>query len=223
LPTQTFFNLPQGKQKRVMDAALAEFAAKPFHNASVASIVEAADIPRGSFYQYFEDLEDLYLHLFEIIGKKKRLYMQEVVSEKKGAMNQIRSLYSAGLQFARDHPKLASLGIRFFREDRSFRRRLIAGFEESSMQFLQDMLISGQEAGEIDPAVDAETAAFVLHSLNVDVVDHYLEGPHSAEELIHESSEYLSLVNSVLYIIEQGLIHDDECGGGQLRNQEAGG
>ena len=61
MPKETFFNLPEVKRGAILDAALEEFAAYPYDQASVNRIVARAGIPKGSFYQYFENKKDLYL------------------------------------------------------------------------------------------------------------------------------------------------------------------
>lgn len=60
MPTSTFFNLRPEKQERLLTAAAREFAAQPFHEASINSMIRAAGIPRGSFYMYFRDKEELF-------------------------------------------------------------------------------------------------------------------------------------------------------------------
>ena len=63
MPTQTFFRLPSEKRERLTEAAWEEFTRVPFSEASINRIIRGAQIPRGSFYQYFEDKEDLFVHL----------------------------------------------------------------------------------------------------------------------------------------------------------------
>ena len=72
---QTFLNLPLDKQERILDAAKKEFTRASLKDASVANIIKDAKIPRGSFYQYFDDLEDIYYYILEIHSKdiKQRL------------------------------------------------------------------------------------------------------------------------------------------------------
>jgi len=60
LPKQTFFNLPEDKRQHLIEAVKQEFARAPLYEASIANIVKIADIPRGSFYQYFQDKEDAF-------------------------------------------------------------------------------------------------------------------------------------------------------------------
>ena len=59
MPTETFLHLPEEKRKRITDAAIQEFSRVPLEEASIANIVKNAEIPRGSFYQYFDDKVDL--------------------------------------------------------------------------------------------------------------------------------------------------------------------
>lgn len=63
MPTQTFFRLPEQKRERLIEAAWKEFSAVRFAEASINRIVQSALIPRGSFYQYFEDKEDVFFLL----------------------------------------------------------------------------------------------------------------------------------------------------------------
>lgn len=46
-----------------MDAAWEEFTTVRFSDASINKIIRAANIPRGSFYQYFTDKDDLFAYL----------------------------------------------------------------------------------------------------------------------------------------------------------------
>ncbi|WP_282709251.1 TetR family transcriptional regulator [Ligilactobacillus sp. Marseille-Q7487] len=62
MPKQTFFNISPEKKQRLLAAACKEFSQVSFNDASINRIIKEAQIPRGSFYQYFEDKQDLYLY-----------------------------------------------------------------------------------------------------------------------------------------------------------------
>ena len=67
--TETFLRLPEEKRKRFLDAAWEEFVSVSKADASINQIVRRAGIPRGSFYQYFTDKEELFGYLMEhVIG-----------------------------------------------------------------------------------------------------------------------------------------------------------
>lgn len=67
MPTDTFFRLPEEKRTRILEGAWSEFTAVPYAEASINRIVQTSRIPRGSFYQYFEDKNDLFLTLIDEI------------------------------------------------------------------------------------------------------------------------------------------------------------
>lgn len=84
MPKQTFFHLSIDKQDILIKAAKKEFSRVPLHEASIANIIKSAGIPRGSFYQYFKDKEDLFFFLLKKIGIKNNERFKEKLREKKG-------------------------------------------------------------------------------------------------------------------------------------------
>ncbi len=70
MPTSTFFNLPPPKREKLLCAAIAEFARKPYGEVSINRIIQAAEIPRGSFYQYFADKTDLFRYVLRCYGEQ---------------------------------------------------------------------------------------------------------------------------------------------------------
>lgn len=88
MPTERFFNLPKEKQKRIIQASLAEFARVPFEEISINQIIQEAGIPRGSFYQYFEDKMDLQTFLLGDFRKCLEEKVEEYLIGKKGDLFQ---------------------------------------------------------------------------------------------------------------------------------------
>ncbi len=78
MPKQTFYNLSQEKQKKIIDAAKSEFSKNGFYDASINKIIKDAGIPRGSFYQYFETKEDLFLYLF---GQCVEVFREDITAQ----------------------------------------------------------------------------------------------------------------------------------------------
>lgn len=70
MPTTTFFNLPPPKREKLLRAAVAEFARRPCGEVSINRIIQAAEIPRGSFYQYFADKTDLFRHVLRCYDRQ---------------------------------------------------------------------------------------------------------------------------------------------------------
>ena len=61
----TFARIPGQKQQRILDAAIAEFAANGFAGANINRIARQAGISIGAMYKYFRSKEDLYLTIIE--------------------------------------------------------------------------------------------------------------------------------------------------------------
>ena len=65
MPKETFFNLKEAKRDKIEKALINEFSRVSFEQASISNIVSEAEIPRGDFYQYFEDKEDAIKYVIE--------------------------------------------------------------------------------------------------------------------------------------------------------------
>lgn len=72
MPTSTFFNLPPPKREKLLRAAVTEFARRPCGEVSINRIIQLAEIPRGSFYQYFSDKTDLFRHVLRCYDRQLR-------------------------------------------------------------------------------------------------------------------------------------------------------
>lgn len=81
--TETFLRLPEEKRNRFLDAAWEEFTTTPVQDVSINKIVRRARIPRGSFYQYFSDKDDLFSYLHQIV-------LKHLISEYRGIMIQAK-------------------------------------------------------------------------------------------------------------------------------------
>ncbi len=54
-----FAKLAPEQQQRILQAAIDEFSAHGFHDASLNQVIEAAGISKGSLYYYFDGKDDL--------------------------------------------------------------------------------------------------------------------------------------------------------------------
>lgn len=69
MPKDLFYTISADKRQKIYDASMEEFSTRLFNEASINQIIKKADISRGSFYQYFNDKEDLYFYILENIIK----------------------------------------------------------------------------------------------------------------------------------------------------------
>lgn len=67
-----------------MAAAKVEFSRAVFAKASISNIIELAGVPRGSFYQYFEDKQDIFFYLLETDGQRFADSFKEIIEAHQG-------------------------------------------------------------------------------------------------------------------------------------------
>ncbi|MCI8632903.1 MAG: TetR/AcrR family transcriptional regulator [Lachnospiraceae bacterium] len=65
MPKERFLNLPDEKRRRICQAAYEELLRVSYDQLSINQIIRRADISRGSFYQYFQDKDDLLAYMMK--------------------------------------------------------------------------------------------------------------------------------------------------------------
>ena len=86
MPSATFFRLPEEKRQRLIDACWEELTQVRFADVSINRIIAAARIPRGSFYQYFEDKEDLIRYLLEDLRQYFTTLLRNILVDRKSVV-----------------------------------------------------------------------------------------------------------------------------------------
>lgn len=76
MPKKTFFNLPEEKRQAIIDAAYDIFIEHDYKDINIRMLAKAFHISLGSFYQYFDDKDELYLYLVTAVEKK--IYAKEI-------------------------------------------------------------------------------------------------------------------------------------------------
>ena len=84
MPKSTFYNLNEEKREKIKKALKKEFTKHTFEKASISNIIEEAKIPRGSFYQYFEDKEDALKYIIEDFVNDEKEKIKELLIQNKG-------------------------------------------------------------------------------------------------------------------------------------------
>ena len=178
MPKETFFNLPEAKRKAILDAALEEFAAYPYDQASVNRIVARAGIPKGSFYQYFENKKDLYLYLLQQSGEVKFAYLTPILNDPAGRdfFTLLRDLYAAGIQFAVENPRYAALGKRLMASRGTpIYAEVMEANTAAASEFFESLLRAAIEQGEVRADIDVPMFAHLIAGMNTLLLEYYLE------------------------------------------------
>ena len=84
MPKETFYNLNEEKKEKIEKAIINEFSRNSFEKASISNIIEEAKIPRGSFYQYFDDKEDAVRYIIEKFMNIQKQRIEAIIHQNKG-------------------------------------------------------------------------------------------------------------------------------------------
>lgn len=165
MPTSTFFNLPEEKRRRVVDAAIEEFSVYTYEQASIARIIQYASIPRGSFYQYFSDKKDLYFYLLEMIGNGKRKKLMPIMSRRQelGFYQTLKEVFQAGIEYMIEFPKYAKIAELFvIYPNQDIIEEFIGKSTSEGLNFYKELLHEGVVSGQLNPQIDIDLMADIL-------------------------------------------------------------
>ncbi len=193
MPKDTFYNLSDEKKKRIFDAAVQEFSTRPFSEASLNKIVKSAGIPWGSFYQYFNDKEDIYLYMLEEIGKekKKMTHYTKDLNPDADFFETVLQKTKASLEFGKFKAEYTMIGMMMEIDNSEF----ITQIRAKSIEKYAQMIERDKERGLIKPEIDSEIVVAMIVTFGLE--EYYRNGL--------DEERYLKKLNDVIKIIKEGI------------------
>jgi len=165
MPRETFFNLADEKREHIVDIAIEEFAEYDYQNVSISRLVQRAGIAKGSFYQYFEDKEDLFRYLLALAAEEKQAFLSEPPPDPQmDIFEYLRWLMHEGLRFEFAHPRLSQVGYRAITGN-GYPPAFIEQFKAQGMAYFRQLVALGKEQGVITPEIDDDLAAFLFNTV----------------------------------------------------------
>jgi AcrR family transcriptional regulator len=209
MPKQTFLNLPDEKRQIIVNAAIDEFAEYGLENASTNRIVANSGISKGSFYQYFEDKQDVFMYLLSILEKEKMEYFS---SKHPPSMNMdtfqyFRWMIKAGMEFNSSHPRMTQAVSRVLLGEGLYYGKDFAGYRDKTAQALSAMINQAIERGEVDPSVDVELAVMVMDTWSNAISTYILNEGMKQKDIMKwvRSPKVQEKIDKLLYVMEYGL------------------
>jgi AcrR family transcriptional regulator len=167
MPKQTFFNLPDEKRQALLEIATDEFAHNSFQSVSISRLVERAGIAKGSFYQYFEDKEDLLFHLLSLASNEKLAFLKDhqPPNPDEGFFTYLEWMFEVGTRFQFAHPQLAMVGYRALYDETGIHSEAMAHLKAGADGYYRELIDLGISLGDIDAGIDRDLAAFILGTM----------------------------------------------------------
>lgn len=189
MPKSTFFNLSEEKRKRIFNAAVKEFAARRFNEASINKIVKEAKIPWGSFYQYFDDKEDIYRYVYTEILRKKRdiLYNTGIVDLNSDVFEICIQSVKASYEWGKANREYNNVGLLV---DIDF-SDVAVELRTMANENLKKLIERDKEKGLIRLEADTELIADMIATL---IVKEYFKTGHSKDLYLRKVSEIINII-----------------------------
>lgn len=197
---ETFTRLSADKKENILFKSHQVFAELGFDGVTVRNIVKAADIPRGSFYQYFDSTLDVFKACLEDISQKKLTFMQPYMSDigNRPFLSVYKILIEKGIDFAMAHPIESKSALILYNTANSELLKIKYEFEEQGVKLLKSLIEKDQASGFMSNYVDATVLARMLYHFNAfDLIEKFKKG--------FTKTELMDYAESFLNIIENGI------------------
>ena len=203
MPKTTFFNLPVEKREKITQVIIDEFYENTYETASINQIVKAAEIAKGSFYQYFEDKNDIYKMTIEICQKEKMDYIEKVNERTRylDDFSVMREIFIAIIKFDIDKPKFSNIMNKFHKTtDLEFRNEILCDLDIDNKYEFKTILQNGIDKGRIYYNVDVELVSFLLENISRNIKEYY-----DIKKMDNRYVNYEGFVNTAIDLIENGI------------------
>lgn len=187
MPKDTFFNLPNEKRDRIIRTAIKEFSKMHYMKVTIDSIVNGARISKGSFYQYFEDKDDIYKYVVNQIGDKKK----QALDDMKGKKEQLQfkeyviELLKVAQNFERKDLELQKLKEKFINEcPQEVRKEVLKNEIPKSYKLFEDVITSYINKGELREDLNVKISAYMITSCLVSLEDYEFNSYNTFIEIL---------------------------------------
>ena len=162
------FNL---RRTEILDAAVKIFAAKGFHNATVAEIAAASGFAIGTLYHFFEGKEQLYTAM--LTEKLGMMYagIRTAVEEETDIVRKIELLIASHFRYVKENAEFCRIFVRsdylsLSEGSAELRKRMRSDYA-LHVSFIEEVMRDGIRAGilkKIDPPLIAVALTGIVNS-----------------------------------------------------------
>lgn len=209
MPKQTFLNLPNEKRKVIVDAAIDEFAEYGLENASTNRIVANSGIAKGSFYQYFEDKQDVFMYLLTILENEKMEFFKtkHPPSKNMDTFQYFRWMIKSGMEFNSAYPRMTQAISRVLLGEGLYYGKTFEDQRQKANKALHMMIEQAIKSGEVDPSVDVELAVMIMETWSNAIGSYILNEGMKQKDIMKwvRSKKTQETIDKLLYVMEYGL------------------
>ncbi len=208
MPKETFFNLSQEKQEKVIRSAISEFLKHGFEKANVGAIAKQAGVAKGSIYQYFENKKELFVFA---VNWSMSLLMNKY--QKNVAMNIDIFTYfyetaAPLLQMLREEREAAVFVQEvFLGKYGSVKDQSMTAMLKAADDFVLKLVQQGKENGSIRRDIDDHTLVLFLVAVSMKLKENLLNKAKSAGDDIIDGGfeKYMCYIKDMMELLKNGM------------------
>lgn len=161
-----FDRISDEKRKRIIDAAIQEFAEKGFSSANINVIAEKAEISIGSMYKYFKSKEDLYLTVVNLGLRYLETALIPIVESRCSLEEKLAMIVEAIFDSASEFDAMNRLYNRFTTESNSeLAGKLARSLETITATAYAGLLEQAKKERVIDSGIHERVFAFCMDNI----------------------------------------------------------
>ncbi len=197
MPKNTFFHLSFEKQTRIIQGAMKAFSDMSYCRVTIDQIVHLADIPKGSFYQYFDNKDDLFVYIFGELGDGEKETLETMIHQIKyyHFADFVPMLLSQSKAVENQDAIMIGLKNRFLREcPQEVKKEMMQSMIPKSYRLFETIIRAYQEKGEFRSDLSVKNAAYLVTSA-ITQLEYY----ESVENIVDEE-----IVKQLLHMVTIG-------------------
>jgi len=162
------------KRRRILRAAIDEFARKGYFSARMSDVAKAASVADGTLYLYFEGKEHLLVSVFDdVLGRAIDRARTEIAGVS-SPLERLRIVIRLHLETLAGDPALAQVMQIETRHSQRFMNLLTRGRLGEYFELLRSLIAEGQQQGEIRRDVSPGFATNVVFGAVDEIVNSWL-------------------------------------------------
>lgn len=209
MPKQTFLNLPEEKRSVIVKAAIDEFAEYGFESASINRMVANSGISKGSFYQYFEDKRDVFMHLLTVIEQEKMVHFKDIhpPGNNLDTFQYFRWMIKSGMEFNSAYPRITQAISRVLLVEGLYYGKLFGDYHQKNLDALRMMIKQAIQRSKVDPSIDVDLAVMVMDTWSNAISTYIMNEGLKQKDMMKwvRSPKTQEKIDKLLYVMEYGL------------------
>jgi AcrR family transcriptional regulator len=154
------------KRQHILDAAEGCFRRDGFRGASISDICAAARMSPGHLYHYFDSKEAIIAALFELRLEREAAIVGELtLTPNADLIGAICGWLDQRVKDVRSHGSSLGLEMRAESARNPTVAKIASRADRGTRELLSRVIRKGQERGQVDPGLDPDNVAAVVHSI----------------------------------------------------------